>query len=341
MTGELDQQRNFLGTATAETQGARTGAAATQLSAAEAARAVQSAEAQIEAARRAALGAMNRANAAQNEIGQAKAALDGFEREQQRLEGESAIARGELEALGQQRGQIQLSFENVGERLKRLESEIVDLRHALEQKRLAETQSRRAGDQLRAEHATLTGRRSSLEALIREHSYSTDTVRNLFRANARRDVSKSGGLAPAGTLADFLEVEGKYENVVDEFLRDELNYIVVKSWDAADEGMRLLQSDVTGRATFLVHPNDAPGRVRRSPKACAPPRSRSKDRRGPPLKRLRSRAERLRPFARGHPAQAARRLRHARLREQHGRSPSPIRRRSFCPLRARHFITSP
>src|SRR5262249_19267657 len=37
----------------------------------------------------------------------------------------------------------------------------------------------------------------------------------------------------------------------------ELNYIVVKSWDAADEGLRLLRSDVDGRATFLVHPEDA------------------------------------------------------------------------------------
>ena len=80
-------------------------------------------------------------------------------------------------------------------------------------------------------------------------------MRNLFRANAQRQ--QSSGIAPVGTLADFLEVEGQYESVVDEFLRDELNYIVVKSWDAADEGMRMLHSDVAGRATFLVHPNDA------------------------------------------------------------------------------------
>ncbi|HZD33220.1 MAG TPA: chromosome segregation protein SMC, partial [Candidatus Angelobacter sp.] len=58
-------------------------------------------------------------------------------------------------------------------------------------------------------------------------------------------------------LADFLEVEDRYENVVDDFLRDELNFVVVKSWDAADEGLRLLRSDVDGRATFLVHPEDS------------------------------------------------------------------------------------
>ena len=49
----------------------------------------------------------------------------------------------------------------------------------------------------------------------------------------------------------------RYEGVVEDFLRDELNYIVVKSWDAADEGLRLLRTDVDGRATFLVHPEDS------------------------------------------------------------------------------------
>ena len=48
--------------------------------------------------------------------------------------------------------------------------------------------------------------------------------------------------------------------MVEDFLRDELNYIVVKSWDAADEGLRLLRSDVNGRATFLVHPEDSQAR---------------------------------------------------------------------------------
>jgi chromosome segregation protein len=58
-------------------------------------------------------------------------------------------------------------------------------------------------------------------------------------------------------LADFVEVDGQYERVVEDFLRDELNYIVVKSWDSADEGLRLLRTDVDGRATFLVHPQDS------------------------------------------------------------------------------------
>ena len=77
-------------------------------------------------------------------------------------------------------------------------------------------------------------------------------MRRLFQSGVMQ-----GGHAPVGVLADFLEVEPRYESVVEDFLRDELNYIVVKIWDAADEGLRLLRSDVDGRATFLVHPEDS------------------------------------------------------------------------------------
>jgi chromosome segregation protein len=66
-------------------------------------------------------------------------------------------------------------------------------------------------------------------------------------------------MAPVGTLADFLEVSGAHEAVVDEFLREELNYVVVESWVAAEEGVRLLKSGVDGRATFLIHPAPAQG----------------------------------------------------------------------------------
>jgi chromosome segregation protein len=94
----------------------------------------------------------------------------------------------------------------------------------------------------------VAGRRDSLQSLIRNHSYSTDTVRRLLKPGALAE-----GMAPVGTLADFIEVSGAYEGVVDEFLREELNYVVVKSWVAAEQGVNLLKSGVDGRATFLIH----------------------------------------------------------------------------------------
>jgi chromosome segregation protein len=258
LAGEREEHRSFLENATTEAQGSRSNAQQQQQQAQDAVRAVAAAEQQTEERRRNAMQIMQRAAQANNEEAQAGAALSGLERESERLVSESDTARLELETLGLQRSQIKMSFEGVTERLKRLEAEITELRQSIETRRAEETQSKRRGDELRGQLATLLGRRGSLEALIREHSYSTDTVRNIFRVNAQRANSPQGNsLGSVGTLADFLEVDGKYENVVDEFLRDELNYIVVKSWDAADEGVRMLQKDVAGRATFLVRATES------------------------------------------------------------------------------------
>ena len=252
LTLEREQHRSFLATAAGEAAGFREKAQASQAAAREAAAQVGAAEQKIEAARRQAMHLLSLTGQARNQTAQAEESLASLERDADRLASEASAARRDLDALGAERGQVSLRFESASDSLKRLESEITELRTTVTARRTDELETRRRGDQLRSEKASLTGRRNSLDALLREHSYSTDTVRKLFRAN-----SLGGGLKPVGTLADFLEVGEQYESVVDEFLRDELNYIVVKSWDAANEGMRLLKGDVDGRATFLVHPDDS------------------------------------------------------------------------------------
>jgi chromosome segregation protein len=252
LTAERESQRSFLENAAAEAANFREQTQIRQQQARDAAQAVGLAEQKLETGRRDAVQVLQQAGVARNQMAQAEESLSSLEREAERLASEMSSARHDLEALGAERGQASMQFESATETLRRLESEISALRAEIASKREEEADAKRSGDQLRAEVATLTGRRNSLDALIREHSYSTDTVRKLFRQN-----SLEGGLKPVGMLADFLEVNGQYENVVDEFLREELNYIVVKSWDAANEGMRLLKSDVDGRATFLVHPDDS------------------------------------------------------------------------------------
>ncbi len=255
LKNEREQNRAFLQTAAAEAENFRQQAQAKQQQARDTVQAVSAAEQRAEAARRQAMQLLQQVGNARNQMTQAEESLAALDRDAQRLATEMESVRRDLESLGAERGQVSMKFESATETLKRLEAEIAQLRNEISAKRAEEIEAKKRGDQLRAEHATLTGRRNSLEGLIREHSYSTDTVRKLLRAN-----SLGGGLAPVGTLADFLEVTGQHEHVVDEFLRDELNYIVVKSWDAAHEGMRLLKSDVDGRATFLVHPEDSQAR---------------------------------------------------------------------------------
>jgi len=248
---ERAQQHAFLETAAEEARAFHQKVAARQQEARAAADEVFNAERQLEANRRHVMHLLALAGNARNSTAQAEESLAALEREAERLEAEMRQSRHELENLGVQSGQARLTFESSAERLKQLEGEIASLREALQARRSEENASRTKANQLRSEHASLGGRKNSLEALIRNHSYSTNTVRQLLKPGAL-----GNGMAPVGTLADFLEVSGEHEGIVDEFLRDELNYLVVNSWTAAEQGVNMLKSGVDGRATFLVHPEN-------------------------------------------------------------------------------------
>ena len=257
--GGLEEERNgnqqVLDSAASDLASAQQYLAMSQQETATVTAAVASLEGDQETIRGSILEALGTASNLRNQLTQAQERLTGLDREEQRLRAEMTNASSQAESFGGQRGQLELEFETVSQRLNGLTEEIAQLRGTIEAKRDEESETKRYLDSLRSEYASALGKKGSLEAVIAEHGYSTESVRRLFQSGALQ-----GGHAPAGVLADFLEVEPRYESVVEDFLRDELNYIVVKSWDAADEGLRLLRSDVDGRATFLVHPEDSQAR---------------------------------------------------------------------------------
>jgi len=263
---ERAQQHAFLESAAGEARTFREHVEARQQEARTAAEEVFIAERQLETTRRHALHLLTLAGNARNHTAQAEESLAALVREAERLESEMGQARNEQESLGVEGGQAKLRFESASEALSRLESEIAAVRESLQAKRSEENAQRALANQLRGDQAALAGRRDSLQALIRNHSYSTDTVRRLLKPGAL-----GHGMAPVGTLADFIEVSGEHEAVVDEFLREELNYVVVESWGAAEEGVRLLKSGVDGRATFLVHPADQGSLFKEEPDPIAGP----------------------------------------------------------------------
>ncbi|MGA3127903.1 MAG: chromosome segregation protein SMC [Candidatus Korobacteraceae bacterium] len=198
------------------------------------------------------LDAVNAASSVRNRITQAEERIAALQRESERLEQELNSATQQVESFGGQRGQLSLEFESATELSRSIAGRIAEARAQIAEKRAAEIEAKQQLDLMRSESAKLQGKRASLEAVIKEHGFSTESVRKLLRSG-----QLTGASAPVGVLADFIEVEDKYEGVVDEFLRDELNFLVVKSWDAANDGLNLLRSDVEGRATFLVHPDDS------------------------------------------------------------------------------------
>ena len=249
---ERDTNQRVLDSAAADLLSAQQEQAACEQKSAAASNELAELEQRQEASHQAILEAVNSASNLRNQLTQAEERMAAMDREGQRLLAEIAAAQSQAEAFGGQRGQLALEFETVSQRVAGLTEEIIQARRLLESKRRHETEAKNRVDSLRAEYASAIGKKSSLEAVIAEHGYSTESVRRLFQSG-----SLNGGLAPAGVLADFIEVDARYESVVEDFLRDELNYVVVKSWDAADEGLRLLRADVDGRATFLVHPEDS------------------------------------------------------------------------------------
>ena len=269
LEAERESNRQILESAAADVAVAQADLALCQHEAAAAAANLAELERQQEESRVTIFDTVSSASRLRNQLAQAEERLAGADREARRLEAEITNANAQIEAFGGQRGQLALEFETVTQRVTGIAEEISQVRHLIESKKLDETHAKSHLDTLRAEYATALGKKGSLEAVIAEHGYSTESVRRLFQSGVMQS-----GLAPVGVLADFLEVEPRFERVVEDFLRDELNYIVVKSWDAADEGLRMLRTDVDGRATFLVHPEDSQAKfsfILDEAAHCAPP----------------------------------------------------------------------
>jgi chromosome segregation protein len=252
LEAERESNRQILDSAAADLAAAQNDLALCQQDAAMAAANLSDIERQQEQSRVIIFDIVSSASRLRNQLAQAEERLAGIDREGRRLDAEITNANVQIEAFGGQRGQMALEFDTVKQRVSGIGEELRQIRRLIDSKKEDESNAKINLDVLRAEYATALGKRGSLEAVIAEHGYSTESVRRLFQSGVMQ-----GGLAPVGVLADFLEVEPRYERVVEDFLRDELNYVVVKSWDAADEGLRMLRTDVDGRATFLVHPEDS------------------------------------------------------------------------------------
>jgi chromosome segregation protein len=106
--------------------------------------------------------------------------------------------------------------------------------------------------QLERTRESLSGARAhqvSIQQILNEHAYTADAVQKLFSANGE---GLSRGFRAAGLLADYAEVEEQHEAAIEQFLRDELEYVVVESFDHARAGICLLRDEMGGRATFFV-----------------------------------------------------------------------------------------
>jgi len=129
------------------------------------------------------------------------------------------------------------------------------------QKRAAELHSRIAtlkqsrekaqkeADSLRDTLAGVRARHSTLTQILNDRSYTGEAVQKLFAVNERHGGQE---FRAVGVLADYAEVQQQHEAAIEQYLRDELEYVVVETYDHARAGVSLLRNEVGGRATFFV-----------------------------------------------------------------------------------------
>jgi chromosome segregation protein len=122
--------------------------------------------------------------------------------------------------------------------------------------RRAQQETTQQLEHAREELSAARARRTSIEEILRERAYTADAVQKLFSASsagkANDASSPEGSFRAVGLLADYAEVQEQYESAIEQFLREELEYIVVESFDQARNGVGLLRDEMGGRATFFV-----------------------------------------------------------------------------------------
>jgi len=132
--------------------------------------------------------------------------------------------------------------EELGAGARDAQARLVALRGAQQETAQHLKQTREA---LAAERA----RHSAVEQILSERAYTADAVQKLFNAGGEAETQ---GFHAVGLLADYAEVQEQYEGAIEQFLRDELEYVVVESFDQARAGVALLRDEMGGRATFFV-----------------------------------------------------------------------------------------
>ena len=157
------------------------------------------------------------------------------------LEG-SLRVRNEAEQAAQ-------ALEAANEEAMRLKLQIEELQIGLTNLKVSQAGAGKRAEALRDSLASARARRATLTQILNDRSYTAEAVQKLFAANER---GAGNDFQAVGVLADYAEVPQEHEGAIEQYLRDELEYVVVETYDHARAGVSLLRDEVGGRATFFV-----------------------------------------------------------------------------------------
>lgn len=205
----------------------------------------------IEAGRQMMMRLLNEVSSLKSSLAQMEGHFQSIERDRARLTREEQMAAVDLEGLEGRKAEVnnlladrQMQLESLADQRKRVEGDLAERRQMA-------LSTRRELEEFRAELSRIKARKDSLEEILSHRAYTTESVKRFFTA---LEHGQAGNLKPVGVLADFVEADSAFEKAAEEFLNEELEYVIVKDWSQADAGIDFMRSDLDGRATFLVHP---------------------------------------------------------------------------------------
>lgn len=210
---------------------------------------VSSGESDLEACRRQLLAMVSKAADLENQLVKTEEMGLALDRQLARIASEKAAVEQEHRRLARDLESFDAEHQLGQASLNRLSQAVAETTEALNQTRSEELRRRADLDALRRESSTVSARRQALEESLARHAYTTETVRRLL---AGPIPINNHHFRPLGVLADFVEVAPGYEEVVEDYLKGELDYVVVERHDEARSGIALLRSEGSGRSTFLV-----------------------------------------------------------------------------------------
>ncbi|MGB7847760.1 MAG: chromosome segregation protein SMC [Candidatus Acidiferrum sp.] len=206
-------------------------------------------EARVEALRRAATEASESVLRLHGEQKQAEEALVHQNESLHRLESREAELLESSVRVRDDAEQAAQNLQNALERTSELQQTAAQLQSRLADLRQNRERTSKEADSLRDSLSGVRARHSTLTQILNDHSYTGEAVQKLFAANERH-----GGqdFRAVGVLADYAEVQEQHEAAIEQYLREELEYVVVETYDHARAGVSMLREEVGGRATFFV-----------------------------------------------------------------------------------------
>jgi chromosome segregation protein len=187
-----------------------------------------------------------------NQLAQLDEYLAAIERDASRSRKEEESAAADQTRLTQVKNDLssrlaaqQIQLESLADRRRAADGE-------LKARQARTIEVRRNLDETRTALSRERARKDSLEEILSHRAYTTESVKRLFLDVEHGQIE---GFRPSGVLADFVEVaDASWEKACEEFLHEELEYVVVSGWHEAERGVELMRAASDGRATFLVHP---------------------------------------------------------------------------------------